>query len=451
MKDPNRYLFPAFLIVLGLTAAAAVALLLGGGRRVAGGWDRKPGEIIFTGWGGPEEKAVFRTLVDEFERENPDIHVRYIQVPQNYMQKLQIMMAGGTPPDVFYIPDGDFPAFVVKDAMCPLTDFIAKSAVIKLPEFWPSALSRYRYDPAERMLGRGTLYALPKDIGPFAMYYNKDLFRRGGIPFPSATKPYTWDEAVTVWKRLTVPNRKYPRVMDQFGIAAFTWESAVWSLGGEVISKDGRRFMMADDPRTVEGMQWVADLALKYHCAPTPRESRSFDPGPMFDTGKLACIITGRWAVPHYRTLNFDWDVAPIPVNPRTRKPAGWSGSVGLGIARDCPNKAAAWRFVEFLAGPRGQAVQSLQGFQIPNQRALAYTDVFLQRDKRPRHAEVFIQGAINQRPGIATLAPTTEWLDEFGQRMTPVWDGRLSAAKGLKLMKPYVQKGLDNSWQMDQ
>jgi len=447
-KDPNRFLFPLYLLVLaGLAAAAITAMWRGAGHTT--GWTRDGNEIIFAGWGGPEERQVFAHILDQFMRDNPDLKVRYIHVPQNYMQKLQIMMAGGTPPDVFYIPDGDFPAFVVKETMVPLTDFIASSDVINEDEFWPSALSRYRYDGTD--LGRGTLYALPKDIGPFAMYYNKDLFRKAGLPYPSATVPMTWDEAVEVWQKLTIVDPKRPGFVDQFGVAAFPQEAAVWSNGGEWLSGDGRTFTMPDDPLAIEAIQWVADLSLVKKCSPTPRQAQSFDPGPMFDTGKLACIFTGRWGVPHFRTLSFDWDVAPIPVSPRTRRLSGWSGSVGLAISKTCPDKEAAWRLVEYIAGPRGQSVQSLQGFQIPNQKYLAKTDVFLQRDKRPQHAEVFIPAALAQRPGLATLAPNNEWLNEYHQRMSVVWKGEVSAEKGLRRMQPHVQKALDAAWNLDE
>lgn len=446
-RDPNRYLFPAYVAVLVAVAAAFIFLLWTGAGKVSS-WSRDDNELVFTGWGGPEEKAVFETLVGEFMRLHPEIKIRYIVVPQNYIQKLQIMMAGGTPPDVFYIPDGDFPAFVVKETMAPLDDFVASSDVINEDEFWPSALTRYRYDGTS--LGRGTLYALPKDIGPFAMYYNKDLFRKAGLPYPSPTEPMTWDEAVEVWKKLTIASPKMKGVIDQFGVAHFPMEAAVWSNGGEYLSADGRTFVMPDDPRAVEAIQWVADLALKHGCAPSPRQSQSYNPGPMFDTGKLACFFIGRWGVPHFRTLPFDWDVAPIPVSPRTKKLAGWSGSVGLAISKTCRNKEAAWKFIEFLSGPHGQAVQSEQGFQIPNQRALAATDVFLQPDQRPRNAQVFIPAAMAQRPGIATLAPNNEWLNEFHQRISYVWKGDVTAEAGLQRMKPFVQRALDESWKLD-
>ncbi|HEY3268892.1 MAG TPA: sugar ABC transporter substrate-binding protein [Armatimonadota bacterium] len=449
MKDPNRFLFPVYVLALLLVAAGFIAGMLGSGRHKPDGWNRKPGEIVFCIWGGPEEREVFGMLVDEFMHENPDIRVRIVHVPQNYIQKLQIMVAGGTAPDVFFLPDADFPAFVVKKTMMPLDGFISKSSVIRTKDFWPTALTRYSYDG--RRLGRGTLYALPKDIGPFAMFYNKDLFRKAGLPYPSAKKAMTWDEAVSLWKKLTIPDRDHPGVIEQFGVANYTWESAVWSNGGEVLSPDGRRFVMADDARSVEALQWVADLGNRFHCAPSSREARSFDPGPMFDTGKLACLVAGRWNVPHYRKLSFDWDVAPIPMSPRARTWTGWSGSVGLAMSRNCTRQREAWKLIEFLAGPHGQSVQAKTGFQIPNQRYLAFTKVFLQPDQRPQHAEVFIEGARNQRPGVLTNAPTNEWADEFFQRITPIWEGKLTAGEGLRRMKPYVQKGLDNSWQQDQ
>jgi multiple sugar transport system substrate-binding protein len=193
----------------------------------------------------------------------------------------------------------------------------------------------------------------------------------------------------------------------------------------------------------------VADLALKHACAPSPREVHSFNPGPMFDTGRLATIFTGRWMVPQYRALPFDWDVAPIPVSPRTRQPAGWSGSVGLAISRSSPNKEASWRFIEFLAGPHGQKVLAETGFQVPNQKDLLYTDSYLQPGRRPSNPLVFTPHA-HHRPGLGTLAPNLEWLDEFVQRMNPVWAGEVSPQEGLRRVAPHVQKALDEAWEQE-
>lgn len=443
-KDPNRLLFPAYVAALIACAALLLAAMVWAGRN-RGGWGQARNEIVFTGWGDTVERRVFEDVIAEFERLNPGAKVRYIQIPQNYMQKLQIMMAGGTPPDVFYIADGDFPGFVTRGMMVPLDDYIRRSRVVRLEDFWPSGYKRFRYDG--RRLGEGTQYAIPKGIGPLAMFYNKELFRKAGVPYPSPSRPWTWNEALAAWKKLTIRDPKRPDLVHQFGVANFPGEDAVWSNGGEIVSPDGRRFVAPDDPLTIEALQWTADLANVHRVSPRPSEAQSYQPGPMFDTGRLACLIAGKWNIPHYRELPFDWDVAPVPVSPRTRKQVGWSGAVGLAIGRTCRNRDLAWRFIEFAAGPRGQVIQLRSGFDMPNQRHLAYTRAFRQPGKRPAHPEVFIPIAQTARPGLAPVAPTTEWLDEYHQRMRPMWAGEESMRDGLRRIRPFVQAGLDRAW----
>src|SRR5205823_3785298 len=113
----------------------------------------------------------------------------------------------------------------------------------------------YRFDG--RRFGRGALFALPKDIGPFAMYYNRELFARAGLPSPPAEQPWTWPEAVAVWRRLTLARRADGRI-DQWGTFGFPLEAAVWSNGGDFLSPDGRQFTMPDDPRALEAVRWLA-------------------------------------------------------------------------------------------------------------------------------------------------------------------------------------------------
>jgi ABC-type glycerol-3-phosphate transport system substrate-binding protein len=58
--------------------------------------------IRYMAWGNPEQLDAEMQLVKEFERRRPDIHVRLTLVPGSaYYQKLQIMLASGTAPDVY--------------------------------------------------------------------------------------------------------------------------------------------------------------------------------------------------------------------------------------------------------------------------------------------------------------------------------------------------------------
>jgi multiple sugar transport system substrate-binding protein len=400
--------------------------------------------LVFSGWGGIEEREVFSGLIQEFVRRNPEVAVKYQPIPQDYVQKLKTMIAGGVPPDVFYIPQGDFPGLVIRGQMLDLQPYVERSRVIRKAEFWPSALRRYRFDG--RRFHQGSLYALPKDIGPTVMFYNAELFEEAGVPPPDPKQPLTWDEAVTMWRRLTRDLNGDGRT-DRWGTRGFIHEAAVWSNGGDYLSADGRRFTMPDDPRAVEGIQWMADLALEEKVAPPQAVELSMPVDVMFQTGQLATYLDGRWRVPQFRKLAFRWDVAPIPVSPRTRRLAGYSGSVGLAISPHCRHKEAAWRLIEFLAGPEGQKVQAATGFQIPNQQYLARTEIFLQPGQRPEHAEVFIPAALAEEANPPTRTPDSKWFDTLNQRLPVIWRGEKPAAALLKQIQPEVQKALDEAW----
>jgi multiple sugar transport system substrate-binding protein len=131
-----------------------------------------PVTIKFSGWGDPSEKEVFTKLIKSFEQKNPNIKVNYVHIPDDYVGKMNTILAGGGAPDVFYVPDGDFGRWVSQDLLLPIDDMM-KTGAIDTSDMWNSALVRYRYNGS--VTGQGKLYALPKDIGPTVLYYNKDI------------------------------------------------------------------------------------------------------------------------------------------------------------------------------------------------------------------------------------------------------------------------------------
>jgi len=446
MSGGERRMLAGFLgAVLG-TSALLLGLFAAWGRLTAPPPPR-PGaaHIVFSGWGGVIERKVFRDLVSEFVRRNPDVDVEYRPVPRDYMTKLKLMFAGGTPPDVFYLPDFDFPSFAAAGRLYDIQPHVDRSRVVKPDQFWASSLRRYRYDG--HAFGKGDVYALPKDIGPTAMFVNLDILRREGVAPPPTDRPLTWDEAVAFWRTLTRDLDGDGRT-DQWGTFGLNLESAVWSNGGDFLSADERRFTLADDPRAVEAVDWLVGLQTREHVSPKERQQQSIPVDTMFLTGRLATFIGGRWMVPQFRLAPFRWDVVPIPVSPRTHLQAGWSGSVGLAVSSSCRNPEAAWRLVEFLGGPEGQAAQARTGFQIPSQRWLAYTDVFLQPGKEPAHNDVFIDAARWQRESPGARTPDAEWWDRMNQALAPAYRGETTAADALRAARGDIQAALDRGWE---
>ncbi|RAP74518.1 ABC transporter substrate-binding protein [Paenibacillus montanisoli] len=390
-------------------------------------------KIQFAGWGDPTEKEVFSKLIASFEAKNPNIDVDYLHIPSDYVGKMNTILAGGNAPDVFYVPDGDFGRWVSQDLLLPIEDYVNVSN-IDTADMWDSALLRYRYDGS--VTGKGPLYALPKDIGPTVLYYNKDLFTKMGVPYPSADTPMTFDQLLETAQKLTV---KEGDKVTQYGMGPIWWEGFVLGNGGTFLSDDKKEFLL-NSKEAADALQFAVDLAHKHKVVPDSRALQAMNDGQMFETGKLAMIIQGRWMVPTYRKLKFDWDVAPLPAN---GKWAGWSGSVGLGISKKTKHQEAAYKLVEFLGGPEGQKEQSLMGFAIPSFKSMANTDVFLQPGQKPEHAEVFIKAAESEIPGPWTNLPNAKWWDMLNQNLGPMWEAKKPAQDVLNELKPKIDAAI--------
>ena len=404
-----------------------------------------PEEVHFVGWGGPEEKQIVGQALAAFERANPGVKVRYTQIPglgYDYYNKLRLMIVAGMAPDVYYVPDGNFGELASRGVLLNLDPYIAKSKAIKLADMWPSGVDRYRWDGTQ--LQKGPVYCLPKDIGPHAMYYNKDVFKARGIPFPSAKEPLTWDAATAMWKRLSFKDKN----LAHYGISGFPHESAIWSNGGQITSADKRRWVLGSDPSGIAAVQWTADLSLVHKVAPdaakTAGGSGSASPSQLFESGLAACHFDGRWMVPRFReAAAFDWDVAPIPVPKKGMKSVCWSGSVGFAVHAQTKRPDAGFRLVEFLAGPAGQTLLTGTGFQVPNQRWLAKTDAYMQKGRKPAHAEVFLDAALTSRPGPWTDTPNVFWHDMYWNFIGKVFRGERKAADLLPEIAPLINNAL--------
>lgn len=434
---------------------------------------QEPVKLTFVGWGGPEEIEVFTQLTNTFNANNPDVQILYEHIPGDYVTALNTRVAAGTPPDIAYIPDGNFYSFVSRDQLVDIQDLVDKSTVIDAQQLWPSALGRYRYNPETKTPGEGDLYALPKDIGPTVVFINRDMFAAEGVALPDPSVPLTWDQVVEIATKLTKDSAgKHPgedgfnaEDIVQWGVGDVFFENIVYGNGGRIVSEDGRKFAAADDQNTIDAIQWISDLDHVYHVRPTAQTATSIGWGALFEQGKTAMTTAGRWATTGFRqSLAFDWDVIPNFVGPSGQVTAyegeencafsGWSGSVGIAIMAGSAgeeNKELAYRFLEFIAGPEGQTEQAGLGFQIPNQRDLANTDVFLQPDQKPANAQVFLEAARCERPGPWTETPLYgQWFDDNwwnGVWPAVVNDATALAEDELKDRAQAFQQGLDEAW----
>jgi multiple sugar transport system substrate-binding protein len=114
-------------------------------------------------------------------------------------------------------------------------------------------------------------------------------------------------------------------------------------------------------------------------------------------------VLSSRREVPTFRTIeDFDWDVASFPT---LREPASVLHSDAYCLAKG-EGADAAWRFVEFAAGPQGQRTLARSGRIVPSLKRVAASKDFLDPSLPPRSSSVFLDAI----PAIRRLPVASTW-----------------------------------------
>lgn len=177
-----------FKLLIGIVVVLVISLIffigilphLGGGNS---------GKVTLTYWGVWEDKAIMQPIIDDFQRQNPNVTVNYVlQDPNQYSARLLTRINGGTGPDIFRFHNSWMPMLVSRLSPLP-QDVMSRSELTSL------------YNPVVQkdLVRSGALYGLPLEMDTLSMYVNTDLFQKAGAQVPN-----TWTDFINVARVLTV-------------------------------------------------------------------------------------------------------------------------------------------------------------------------------------------------------------------------------------------------------
>ena len=379
--------------------------------------DREVINISMAHWdssGAVIERQVVSSLLKGFNKRYPNINVN-LEIIQSYEDSYGNTIASGRAHDVFLTPDGAIPSWSSSGMLENLSPYIDNSDVLSIEDMddiYPSCLTRYQYNPNTGRMGSGNQLALPKDVGPYVMYYNKTWFKEKGVELPPNDRIMTMDEALTMWKNLT--KKDSSGKISGYGVAGLPIEGLVWSAGGDFLNSERTAF--PTDAKTIEGLkkgyQFMQDSYVKDFIQPPASFVGTMDPTALFQQQYVACVISGRWDVTAFRSLGFEWDVAYVPAFTENPTKNMYSGSVGYAVNARSQEKMAAWKLVEYIASKEGQEILSATGFQIPVYESLALEEdlVASEKEKGPMNYEIFVESAKNQGYGLWQYRSNTMW-----------------------------------------
>lgn len=291
-------------------------------------------EITFASWGSATEVKVLKQIINDFEAENPKIRVNFMHVPQNYFQKMHLLFASNTPPDVLFINNLYLPAYSKY-----LEDLSNK---VNSSDFYPQTI--------QGMSVNGKIYAVPRDVSSLVFYINLD---KTNLP----DQNWTLNDLLNICKN--IGDKK---------AFCLSYEDTVYWLkpylsyfGGGII--DGSSNLIIDSEKSKKGISFYKDLKNKYHYAPMKSEVGSSTPVQMFLQGKIVLYLSGRWMYPKIsEKADFNWAVINFPYgeSPQEVDMSGWA------ISKNTKHKDASVKFVQYLSGVKSSEYFTQTGLVTP-------------------------------------------------------------------------------------
>ncbi len=314
---------------------------------------------------------ILNGYVEEFQAQNPDITVEPVFSGGYGDVKTAIQTTiegGGTPPALGVMLATDIYDLVNAGYIAPLDDYLAASDAGYVEDFLPAFMANSAYDDQT--------WSIPFQRSAVVLYYNADLFAEAGLE-----PPVDWQSWADAAQALTVRDGDN---VTRWGIE-FSSDWPYWlfqplAIGaGQNIVGDSATEVAFDTQALKDAVQFYIDLSAVQEATPAGVQA-NWGQGPSdLASGQTAMVAHSTGSLSGILSqADFEVGVMPYPA-----KEAGSYASVpgggnlyimdGAGDAE----KAAAWKFIQFLTEPERVADFSIQTGYIPNRQAAFETQAW--------------------------------------------------------------------------
>ncbi|MFJ9037552.1 extracellular solute-binding protein [Streptomyces sp. NPDC102406] len=405
----------------GIAATAVVASLALAATACGGSDDdggKASGPTTITWWdtsNATNEAPTYKALVKDFEKANPDVKVKYVNVPFDQAQNKFDTAAGASgAPDVLRAEVGWTPAFAKKSYLLPLD---GTEALADQDKFQASLVEQARFE--------GKTYGVPLVTDTLALVYNKALFQKAGIT-----------KAPTTWAELKSAAAK---IKDKTGADGYWGSTAgyyaqpfLFGEGTDTVDATGKKITIASAEAKKGLTDWQGLFDGKgLHKADATADAYAHIQDA-FVNGKVASIVQGPWEITNFYKGSAFKDKANLGI---ATVPAGSTGKAGaptgghnlsVYAGSDKAHQSASLKFVKWMTSAKTQEQIALKNSTLPT-RADAYT------------AKVTADPGIAGYQKVLTAARPRPELPEYSSLWTPMDQELPKVATG----KEPLDKGL--------
>ncbi|WP_320129371.1 sugar ABC transporter substrate-binding protein [uncultured Sphaerochaeta sp.] len=367
-----------------------------------------------------------QSIIDDFNRENPDIEVQFHSIPDNGGEKLvqlDILAMGGGDIDVMPGSDGEQMVRMKNGIYAPLDEFIKRDGIDMKASFG-SILNYATYN--------NVTYGYPFRSTVEGIWYNKDMFDAMGIPYPDGT--WTWDEYKEIAGKLTHgegANKVY-------GTYTHTFNGQWAPVGNEKESwyaENGLSNINSASFKTQLERRNTLDT-LGYQLSFNQIKATKATQASYFLGGKCAMVQAGSWLVQNIKDQgnyphSFRIGIAPLPrFDESIESSNNFSVAASiLAIPANSEHKEEAWRFIRYMVEKGALRIAGTGNYPcyIP-----AYDDELIStfikgsgleiNDIRPLFGEM---SAVSQKP---TGAAAAEYQQSMQEQTPLFFNGEKSA-----------------------
>ena len=284
-----------------------------------------------------------REIAKDFEKENPNVHVKVVNVP-NAGEVLKTRVLAGDVPDVVNI----FPQSI------ELQEWAKAGYFEDLSD--KDYIKRVKNHYADKYAIDGKIYNIPYTANSYGIYYNKDKFKELGLKVPE-----TWEEFEELVDTIIAKGET------PFAIAgADTWTlngyhqlALATSTGG---GKEANAYLRFSKPNAIKSSDSVLkddfrllDLFRKKGAMQTNWQGAGYtDVVGAFARGDALMTPNGSWAITAINAQDPKFNVGTFPF---PGKQKGQSLTIGAGdlawsISSSSKHKKEANAFVEYMSRP---------------------------------------------------------------------------------------------------
>ncbi len=374
---------------IGLTAGLAVAVLIAG---CNSGGD-KPSKTLKEL--GKDEKAsikvvfwdkgyFFQQYGNLFSAKFPNIDVQVVSMqgfygsgkdPDEEFQKL----VDEEKPDVLLFNSQDMFEKWANDGKLYQLDDVIRQDKFDIENILPSVVEQIKAK------GNGNIYGLTPSFYSQALFYNKDLFEKHGVPLPK--NKMSWNEVLDLAKRFPKDGQGDNRIYGYAPNASYAFgerKDIAFQFMNGIASTNGLSFVDPDkEAVTIQSDGWKEALLTTVEAfksgAVFGGSDEKFDPNKpvtmeemakkdLFATGRVAMTVEGNYMITSLQrakeTLKditpVNWDIVTVPVDPKNPEVSNSVSLSGLfAVNANSSNPRAAWELVKYINSDEMARLQS--------------------------------------------------------------------------------------------